>query len=88
MQPNETNEAELLALRALGTALEEKRLADRFLSLTGLIPPELRQRAGEARLLAAFLRFLEAHEPDLLAVAGQMGVAPGDLVIARRALEQ
>ncbi len=87
MPPDETNEAELLALRALSTALEEKRLAERFLSLSGLTPPELRQLAGEPRLLAAFLGFLEAHEPDLLAVAEQMGVAPGDLVQARRALE-
>lgn len=87
MPPNETNEAELLALRALGAVLQEKRLADRFLSLSGLTPPELRQSAGDPRLLAAFLGFLEAHEPDLLAVAEQMGVAPGDLVLARRALE-
>jgi len=38
-------------------------------------------------LLAALLRFLEAHEPDLVSVAGQLGVKPEDLVQARRQLQ-
>ncbi|HXH53773.1 MAG TPA: DUF3572 family protein [Sphingomicrobium sp.] len=83
----ETNEAELLALRALVAALEQKRLAERFLSLSGLSVPELRQMAGQPKLLAAFLVFLEAHEPDLVAIAEQVGVRPGELVAARQMLE-
>jgi hypothetical protein len=38
-------------------------------------------------LLAAVLRFLEAHEPDLIDVARAIGVKPEQLVAAREALE-
>ena len=82
------NDPAALALRALAATLADQRLATRFLSLSGIAPPELRQRAGDPALLAALLRFLEAHEPDLVAVAGQLGVKPAALAAARRELEQ
>jgi hypothetical protein len=82
-----TNDPTALALRALAMTLADQRLADRFLSLSGIDPPDLRQRAGDASLLAALLRFLEAHEPDLVAIAGELGVKPEALVAARRELE-
>jgi hypothetical protein len=47
----------------------------------------LRQRAGNPRFQAAFLAFLEAHEPDLIAIADALGVPPSELVDARRSLE-
>ena len=83
-----TNDPSALALRALAAALGDQRLAERFLSLSGIDPPDLRQRASDPALLAALLRFLEAHEPDLVAVAAKVGVAPEALVAARRELEQ
>jgi hypothetical protein len=83
-----TNDAIALALRALTAALGNQRLADRFLSMSGIDPPDLRQRAGDPVLLAALLRFLEAHEPDLIAIAEQLDVKPAALVAARRELEQ
>jgi len=83
-----TNDAMALALRALAAALGNQRLAVRFLSLSGIGPPDLRQRAGDPALLAALLRFLEAHEPDLVAIAEELGVKPEALVAARRELEQ
>lgn len=82
------NDASALALRALAATLSDQRLAERFLSLSGIDPPDLRQRAGEPSLLAALLRFLEAHEPDLVAIAEELGVKPAALVAARRELEQ
>ena len=82
-----TNNAIALALRALAAALGNQRLAARFLSLSGIDPPDLRHRAADPDLLAALLRFLEAHEPDLLAVAKEVGVKPEVLVAARRELE-
>ena len=82
------NDATALALRALAATLSDQRLAERFLSLSGIDPPDLRQRAGEPFLLAAMLRFLEAHEPDLVAIAEELGVKPAALVAARRELEQ
>ena len=49
---------------------------------------ELRARLGEPQLLSALIRFLEAHEPDLIAVSEELGVKPEVLVQARRELEE
>ena len=81
-------DAHALALQALAAALSDERRALRFLDLTGIGTDELRSRAGDPDLLAALLRFLEAHEPDLLAVADALAVKPGDLVAARMQLEE
>ncbi len=86
MRGQETND-EAVALRALGWTLGEEARAARLLTLTGLTPDDLRARIGDPTLLAAVLRFLEAHEPDLLACAQALGVPPLDLVEARRRLE-
>ena len=83
-----TNDPTALALRALAATLADQRLAERFLSLSGIDPPDLRQRAGDPDLLAELLRFLEAHEPDLLAIAEELAVKPDELVAARRELER
>jgi hypothetical protein len=77
-----------LALGALAATLGDERRARRFLDLTGIGTDELRRRAGEPALLAALIRFLEAHEPDLIEVAAHLGVAPEALVAARRELEE
>ena len=81
------NDPHALALAALAATLTDERRARRFLDLTGIGTDELRARAGQAGLLAALIGFLEAHEPDLLAVSEQIGVKPEALVAARRALE-
>jgi Protein of unknown function (DUF3572) len=78
----------VIALAALAATLSDARRAQRFIDLTGIGTDELRARAGEPPLLAALIRFLEAHEPDLLAVAEEVGVAPTLLVEARRQLEE
>lgn len=83
-----TNQAETLALTALAATLSDERRARRFLDLSGIETDELRRGAGEKGLLAALIRFLEAHEPDLVAVAAQLGVEPQQLVDARRSLER
>lgn len=87
MKPATTNDAEALALTALAAVLADERLADRFLSLSGLAIPDLRHRAGEREVLAALLRFLEAHEPDLVTIAAAIGSSPGALMAARTELE-
>jgi outer membrane protein TolC len=79
---------EALALSALGWTLVESARAQRLLALTGLSPDDLRDRVGEPAVLAAVLRFVEGHEPDLLACAEDLRVAPADLVAARRSLER
>ncbi len=80
--------AEALALSALGWTVSDSGRAERLLALTGLTPDDLRRRLGEQALLAAVLRFLEAHEPDLLACAAELEVQPARLVEARQRLEQ
>jgi hypothetical protein len=81
------NDPEALALAALAATLVDERRARRFLDLTGIGTDELRRRASEPSLLAAVIRFLEAHEPDLVSVSEALGVEPQLLVEARRRLE-
>jgi len=81
-------DAEVIALAALAATLGDPRRAQRFVDLTGIGTDELRMRAGEVSLLASLVRFLEAHEPDLIAVSGELGVSPEVLVEARRELER
>jgi hypothetical protein len=90
MKIQETNERDpaALALAALAWIVGDAARAERLLSLTGLTPEGLRAGLGEPTLLAAILRFLEAHEPDLLACAEAVGATPAELVEARRSLER
>ena len=82
-----TIDAEVLAISALTETISDERRARRFLDLSGIDTDELRRRAGEPALLSAVLRFLEAHEPDLIDVASALDVKPEQLVAAREALE-
>ena len=88
MKADQTNDEEALALGALGWTLSEERRAQRLVALTGLTPSGMRESLADREFLAAVLRFLEAHEPDLVACADELGVSPGALVAAREALEQ
>lgn len=86
-QNSPPNDPITLALAALAATLGCERRAQRFIDLTGIGTDELRSRAAEPVILAALLRFLEGHEPDLLSVSAELGVRPEDLVEARRQLE-
>lgn len=90
MKPATTNEPDphALALRALAATLADAARAERLLATTGLDPAGLGRRLDDPAALAAVLRFLEAYEPDLVAVAEAIEVGPALLVAARRALEQ
>jgi hypothetical protein len=76
-----------VALNALAVSLGDDARAARLLALTGLTPDDLRHRAAEPDVLVAVLRFLEDHEPDLIAVAAALELKPQELVAARSALE-
>ena len=88
MKPDQTNDDEALALGALGWTLSEDSRASRLVALTGLTPAGMRERLDDRDFLAAVLRFLEGHEPDLLACAAALNVAPTQLVAAREGLER
>jgi hypothetical protein len=81
-------EPDALSLSALAWTLGEEGRARRLLDLTGLTPGDLRSRLTDPAVLAAALRFLEAHEPDLIACAAALDVSPEQMVEARRTLEE
>jgi hypothetical protein len=80
--------AETVALSALVWILGDEDRARRLLDLTGLTPEQLRAGLTDPGVLAAGLRFLESHEPDLVACAQAVAVPPAELVEARRLLEE
>jgi hypothetical protein len=77
-----------LGLAALAATLGDPQRARRFLDLTGIGTETLRNDADSPVLLAALIRFLEGHEPDLLSVCEELGLKAAQLTAARRALEQ
>jgi hypothetical protein len=76
------NDPSALALRAIGWIVSDEARAARFLALTGLTPELLRRRLASVEVQRAALEFLAAHEPDLLAAAAALDVAPADLAAA------
>lgn len=80
-------DADTLALGALGWVLGEEQRAVRLLALTGLTPEALRAGLGDPAVLGAVLDFLASHEPDLLGAAAALGVEPGALIAAREKLQ-
>ena len=88
MKADQTNDAEAMALGALGWTLSDDARASRLVALTGLTPAGMRERLEDRDFLAEVLRFLEGHDPDLVACAGDLGVPPARLVAAREALER
>lgn len=88
MHDQQTNDDAALALGALGWTLSDDARAARLLALTGVTPDDLRASLEEPGFLAAVLRFLEGHEPDLVACADALGVKPIRLVQAREELER
>ena len=81
-----TDPAQAWALMALTWILKDEVRAERLLALTGLTPGDLRERATDPALLEAVLGYLESHEPDLIACATAIEVAPIELVAARHRL--
>ena len=83
-------DAQALALGALGWVLADQPRADRLLALTGLNAEALRaglaDPARRPAVLGAVLEFLAANERDLVAAADALGVTPGDLISAQERL--
>lgn len=89
MARDETNDdaADVIALNALGWLLSEAGRCERFQALTGLDRETIRARAGEPDLLAAVLRHLAGHEPDLIACAEAIETEPAAMINALERLE-
>jgi len=79
------DQAEMLAIQALGfIAADRERLAA-FLNVTGLAADAIRIAANEPGFLAGVLDHLLADEALLTAFADDAGVDPGNIAKARRA---
>lgn len=67
------------ALGALGWILADDARAQRFLDMTGMTPDVLRSGLDAPATQTAIIDFLCAHEPDLIAAAGSLGMEPAAL---------
>jgi hypothetical protein len=75
-----------LALKVLGFLAREDTALDRFLTLSGIHPQDLRARVADPLLLAAVVDFLLGDDALLTAFAQDEGIDPKVLHQARRAL--
>lgn len=79
-------EAEAVAINALGFVAADPELLPRFLAITGIEANAIRDAAREPGFLAGVLQFILAHEPTLLRFAEQTGTPPASVGKALRAL--
>ncbi|TPI35739.1 DUF3572 family protein [Mesorhizobium sp. B3-1-9] len=79
-------EAETIAVRALGFVAADPELLPRFLAITGIEANSIRRAAAEPGFLAGVLQFILAHEPTLLRFAEETGTPPAAVSKALRAL--
>lgn len=80
-------DAERVAIDALTYLAGDPDRLSRFLALTGLGPDTLRAAASSPDFLASVLAHIVAHEPDLIACAEAIGVAPQAIVEAAERLQ-
>jgi hypothetical protein len=78
--------AETIAIEALGFVAADPELLPRFLAITGIEAQSIREAAREPGFLAGVLQFILAHEPTLLRFADESGVPPEDIAKAIRYL--
>jgi hypothetical protein len=79
-------EAESVAIAALGFVAGDAELLPRFLAVTGIEAASIREAAREPGFLAGVLDFLLAHEPSLMRFAAETGTDPAAVAKARRML--
>lgn len=80
------DQAELIAIRALGSLASDPERLGRFLAVTGLGPDNLRAAATDSAFLASVLEYIVADESLLVSLAGNLGVAPDSFAKAHALL--
>jgi hypothetical protein len=78
--------AKLLAIEAVTYIFSHDELRDRFLSLSGLSPADIKAELENADFLQNILDFFIQFEPDLLDFAAHQKIAPENITMAWRAL--
>ena len=81
-------EAEAIAIRALGFVAADPKLLPRFLAITGIEASAIRRAAAEPGFLAGVLQFILAHKPTLMRFSEETGTPPADVGKALKALPQ
>lgn len=79
-------ESSALALNVVAWTVSDADRAQRMLDVTGLDPQTLRENLTKPATLRAMLDFVLDHEPDLMACAKEIGVAPEKIAAARRGI--
>lgn len=80
------DEAELIAIQALGHIAAEEELLYAFVDMSGLSPDDLRTRAGELEILGGVLDFILMDEQRLIAFCETVRLRPEMPGIARKLL--
>lgn len=84
--PSHTEEAEVIALKALGFLVSEPERLERFMRLSGLTLPVIRQSASDPGFLAGVLDHLLSDQTLLLTFAENNDLAPAVVQISRQRL--
>ena len=79
-------QAQSIAIAALGFIAADERLLPRFLALTGIEAATIRSAAAEPGFLAGVLHFIAGHEPTLLEFAEKAAIRPAETLEAMRRL--
>jgi hypothetical protein len=85
-RPQTPENAEILALEALGWLAGEETGIARFMDQAGIDAASLRDAAGSPGMALAVLDFLLGNEDLLLQFCESAGIAPKDLHLARHQL--
>lgn len=80
------DQAELIAIQALGHIAAEEDLLFAFVDMTGLSPSELKARAEEPEILGGILDFILMDDQRLLAFCESANLRPELPGIARKLL--
>ena len=85
-RPENTEEAEIIALNALGFLASDPDRMKRFLDLSGLSPDAIRAGASDPAFLGGLLDYLLADQTLLLIFAEEQGQKPEHIGQLRRKL--
>lgn len=80
------DEAELLAIQALGFLAGDDERLGRFLAITGIGPETLRAAAAQKSFLAQVLGYLMQDESLLLAFSADQSISPDRVAAGHRRL--
>jgi hypothetical protein len=82
------DDAETIAIRAIGFLAEDGRRIGRFLSLTGMEPETLVSGAETTPVQVAVLDYLLSDESLLMVFSGHAAIAPEAISAARMLLDR